>query len=98
MRATCYVLDDPGLTLGRKRQVFRRELPRIYELADMLPEPPPPEGYFRSLDRSLAEIPQKLKQYRDIERDLKGLDPEAWSFIKSELTPLLVAKDSKRGW
>ncbi len=76
----------------------RRELPRIYELRDLLPASPPADAYFCDLDRSLAEIPQKLKQYRDIERDLSGLDPAAWAFLKSELKPLLVARADKRGW
>jgi hypothetical protein len=82
----------------RKSLMFRKELPRIYELRDLLPVPPPPGAYFRDLDRSLAEIPQKLRQYRDIEQDLQGLDPAAWAFLKSELAPLLTAKDAKRSW
>ncbi len=78
--------------------MYRKELPRIYELYDLGPNPAPPEFYFRNLDQSLAEIPQKLKQFRDIERDLQGLDPAAWAFLKSELAPLLTAKDPVRGW
>jgi hypothetical protein len=78
--------------------MYRKQLPRIYELRDLVPVPPPPGAYFRDLDRTLAEIPQKLKQYRDIENELRGLDSAAWAFLKSELAPLLGAKDAKRGW
>jgi len=84
--------------VSRRRPVFRKQLPRMYELSDLIPTPAPPGAYFRNLDQSLADIPQKLKQYRDIERDLQGLDPAAWAFLKEELAPLLVAKDRKRGW
>jgi hypothetical protein len=81
----------------RRTAMYRRQLPHIYELHDLIPVPPP-NAYFRDLDRTLAEIPQKLKQYRDVEKDLQGLDPAAWAFLKSELAPLLTAKDAKRGW
>jgi hypothetical protein len=78
--------------------MFRNELPRIYELRDLLPNPPPADSYFRDLDRSLAEIPQKLRQFRDLERALQGLDLAAWDFLKSEVLPLLRVRDPKRGW
>jgi hypothetical protein len=78
--------------------VYRKELPRIYELRDLLPDPVPTRAYFQNLDKSLSEIPQKLWQYRDLEQDLAGLDPTAWAFLKSEVTPLLVVKHEKRGW
>jgi hypothetical protein len=78
--------------------VYRRELPRVYELRDLLPNPPPPGAYFRNLDKSLAEIPQKLRQFRDLERTLQGLDARAWNFLKSEVKPLLTAQDVQRGW
>lgn len=78
--------------------MFRKELPRIYELRDLLPDPVPLGAYFQNLEESLARIPQKLKQFRDIERDLEGLDPEAWEALKSDLKPLLAAKHPTRGW
>jgi len=84
--------------LWRNRSVYRKKLPRIYELRDLLPDPLPPKAYFQNLDKSLSEIPQKLRQFREIEKDLQGLDTAAWSFMKSELAPLLNARDAKRGW
>jgi hypothetical protein len=81
----------------RKNSMYREQLPRIYELHDLVPVPPP-GAYFRNLDTSLAEYPQKLKQYRDIEHGLSELDPTAWDFLKAEATPLLVARAETRGW
>ena len=78
--------------------MYRKELPRIYELRDLLPHPLPPNAFFQHLDKTLAEIPQKLRQFRELEKDLQGLDATAWSFLKSELAPLLLARDAKRGW
>ncbi|WP_332685421.1 hypothetical protein [Bosea sp. (in: a-proteobacteria)] len=78
--------------------MFRSELPRIYGLRDLLPEPAPAAAYFRDLDRSLNEWPQKLKQYRDIQADLQSLDDAGWRYLKGELAPLLIAKHKTRGW
>jgi hypothetical protein len=82
----------------RRPSVYRKELPRIYEPHDLGPNPDSTNFYFRNLDQSLADIPQKLKQFRDLERELQGLDPVAWTFLKSELEPLLTVKDPVRGW
>lgn len=76
----------------------RIEFPRLHELRDTLPTPLPPDAYFHDCDSTLAESPQKRRQFRDIESDLQSLDPEAWAFLKAELTPLLTAKHPKRGW
>jgi hypothetical protein len=76
--------------------VFRNELPRIFELHDLFPVAAP--FLFRDLERSLGELPQKLRQYRDVERDLQGLDTTAWTFLKEEVAPLLIAKNAVRSW
>jgi hypothetical protein len=78
--------------------MYRRELPRIYELVESLPAPAPPGAYFQNLEASLAQIPQKLRQFRDLEQDLEGLDDASWRFLKEELVPLLMARDPQRGW
>ena len=78
--------------------MYRKELPRVYELHDLIQNPRPPDAYFRDFDRSLGEYPQKRKQFRDIESDLQGLDSAAWAYLKTEAASLLVAKDAKRGW
>jgi hypothetical protein len=78
--------------------MYRNQLPRIYELRDMLPNPLPRHAYFRDLDSTLATIPQKLKQFCDVESGLQGLDTAAWIYLKAELVPLLTAKHETRGW
>ncbi len=78
--------------------MFRSQLPRIYELRDLLPTPLPARAYFQDLDNTLTEWPQKLKQFRDIEADLQSLDDVAWSYLKGELAPLPITKHETRGW
>lgn len=78
--------------------MYRNELPRIYELRDLLPNPLPATAYFQNLDKLLAEFPPKLRQFRELENLLQCLDLPAWRFLKSELEPLLRAKDTTRGW
>jgi hypothetical protein len=78
-----------------RRNVYRRELPRVFELRDLVGQSLSPDAYFQSFEQSLSEIPQKLKQFRDIERDLQGLDADAWTFLKGEVAPLLAAKTFK---
>jgi hypothetical protein len=85
-------------TLARNKALYRKELPRIYELRDLLPNPFPSGAYFHNLDKSLAEWPQKRKQFRDIESDLQGLDWEAWAYLKTAVAPLLTVKHVTRGW
>ena len=67
---------------------------RLNELRDVLPKPLPLHAYNFDIDGNQV----KLKYFRDIELDLQGLDPNAWTFLKSEIIPLLVRKDSERGW
>ena len=82
----------------RNTAVYRKELPRVFELHDLIQNPRPPNAYFRDFDKSLAEVPQKLKQFRDIESELDGLDPAAWDDLKTEAADQLAARDGKRGW
>jgi hypothetical protein len=82
----------------RRRNVYRQELPRVYELRVLAENSSSPNAYFQNFEKSLAEIPQKLRQFRDIEKDLQGLDADGWAFLKREVAPLLAARDAKRGW
>jgi hypothetical protein len=76
--------------------VYRKELPRLYELIDRRPQSP--DAYFVDLGTSLGENGVKLKHFRHIEEDLRGLDPDSWEQLKAELIPLFTARDAKRGW
>jgi hypothetical protein len=86
------------LWFWRRRSVYRDALPRVFELCDLILDPAVPSAYFRDFEKTLDEWPAKRKQFCDIEKDLQGLDDESWRFLKKEVAPLLIAKDSKRGW
>jgi hypothetical protein len=53
---------------------YRKELPRMHELRDLLSNPLPRVAFFHNLDKTLAEWPGKRKLFQDIENDLQGLD------------------------
>ncbi|MDI6728077.1 MAG: hypothetical protein QMD44_04010 [Thermodesulfovibrionales bacterium] len=78
--------------------MFRKELPRLYELRDQIKEPNSPNAYFRDFENKLKDSHWKEK-YLDLEKELQGLEPNAWEFLKNEAAPHLI-KDSKtkRGW
>ncbi|MCJ8141905.1 hypothetical protein MKI84_03160 [Ancylobacter sp. A5.8] len=82
----------------RNDEMFRGQLPRIYELSDLIATPAPAGAYFHNLNASLAAIPQKLKQYRDIEAELQVLDYDAWACLKAKVEPDLKRKDALRAW
>jgi hypothetical protein len=75
--------------------MHRKDLPRIYELHDLHPEP---GAYFHDLDRTLTEWPIKLACFQEVEVELQGIDPAAWAYLKCEVEPLLTAYDQVRGW
>ena len=76
----------------------RDELPRIFELRDLLPRSLPPTAYFQRFEESLAEFPPKKKIFRHLEVQLQQLDPIAWAHLKQKLQPLLTRKHPTRGW
>jgi len=73
-------------------------LPRLDELRAHIRDGNDPNAYFRDFEKSLSEIPQKLKQFRDIEAELQLLDPVAWEHLKTEAIPYLTRRDPNRGW
>jgi hypothetical protein len=78
--------------------MYRKQLPRVYEIRDMAQSPPSAEAYFSDFDNKLTESPVRLKHFRDIEAELQGLDASAWSYLKAQLAPLLAGRSEKRGW
>jgi len=78
--------------------MYRDELPRVFELRDLLPTPLPSAAYFQKFEQSILDEPVKRKHFRHIEADLQQLDLAAWCYLKTKLQPLLATKDSKRGW
>ena len=78
--------------------MYRRELPRTFELRDMAQKPPSPDAYFDEFCRRLQDSAVRLKHFCDVELELGGLDTPAWQHLKEEIAPLLRAKDGARGW
>jgi hypothetical protein len=39
-----------------KKSVYRNELPRVYELHDLVQQPRAPDAYFQDFDRSLGPV------------------------------------------
>ena len=80
--------------------MFRTQMPRIYELRDLIDNPTSPDAYFQNLDKNVQDSPHHVRQiYLCWENELQGLDDDAWEFLKSEASPYLIHKDpSGRGW
>ena len=82
---------------GPKTATFRSQLPRFYELKDLLTDPSAPTAYFQALDDRL-QTPEWLAVFRTWEKQFQGLDNNAWNFLKTEASPYLDKKDPRRGW
>jgi predicted small metal-binding protein len=74
--------------------MFRKELPRIYELRDQIKNPDSPNSCFQNLDNNLQD-PSAMQAFRRIEDDLEGLDFAAWEFLKKEGSEYLTKWDEK---
>lgn len=75
----------------------RSQFQRISELRDYSIRLHSPKAYFQHDDTKFSD-PRKRRVFLDIERDLQGLDVEAWAFVKGEALPRLQAKHPTRGW
>jgi hypothetical protein len=79
--------------------MFRAELPRIYELKDLIAKPTSSDAYFRDFDQNLARSAHIKDVYLRWERALQGLDDGAWKHLRAEASPRLTAHDQQgRGW
>jgi hypothetical protein len=77
----------------------RRELPRVYELLDLIDDSSNPSAYFQNFDSSLRDESSKKRTWLAREGEFKQLDTEAWEHLKGEAFSYLTARDAKgRGW
>ena len=84
---------------GAGMEIYRAELPRLYELRDCITDPSSPDAYFRNFDENLALSSHIRDIYLRYERDLQELDEAAWHDLKTEAMPYLQRRDKKRtGW
>ncbi len=77
---------------------FRNQLPRLYELKDLLTVPSHPDAYFQKFEDRLQQA-DILQTYAFWEQELKGLDPGDWEVLKNKAASYLQRKDKNgRGW
>jgi hypothetical protein len=79
--------------------MFRAELPRLYELRDLIADPSSKNAYFQNFEDRLRDSPHHVMRiYSDWEKDLDAMDDTAWLSLKTEAAPRLMARHSNRGW
>ena len=76
---------------------FRNEFQRVYELKDRLVDPSHPDAYFQDFEKVL-EDPSGLYEFRKVEGWLAALDDAAWQDLRQRAAPLLLKRESGRGW
>lgn len=83
--------------------MFRSDLPRVYELIDLVKDRSDTHSYFYNFENSLVCKKTGLTKKRiwlSRERELQQLDAESWITLKQEALPYLTIKSEKkhRGW
>ena len=77
----------------------RAELPRVYQLIDLIEDRAHHDSYFQNFEHSIEEESEKRRVWLAREEELKRLAPEAWNFLKNEALPYLTARSHRgRGW
>jgi hypothetical protein len=77
----------------------RSELPRVYELIDLIDDRAHPNSYFQNFERSIEDGVEKRNVWLAREKELQRLGREAWGFLKDEALPYLTACSyCGRGW
>ena len=74
--------------------MFRQEMPRVYELRDLIDDLSESGAYFQDFDSSISDDPSKQKTWLARERVFQRLDPESWQFLKSEAKPYLTKRSA----
>lgn len=83
---------------GRRGSSLRDDLPRVFELKDMLADPSHPDAYFQNFEESLNRNPSKREAFQRLERQLAVLDNNAWRDLKERAAIQLQTRDAGRGW
>lgn len=79
--------------------VSRLEMPRIYELIDLIEDREHPDAYFKKFEQAVAQESEKHRVWREREAEFQELDQESWDSLKAESAPYLTARNIKgRGW
>jgi hypothetical protein len=75
---------------------FREQLPRFYELKDLLSDPSHPDACFQNFEDDLKDR-VCFDVFALWERELHGLDPLAWDSLKAKAKNYLLKRD-RRAW
>ena len=78
--------------------MFRKELPRVYELRDLIDDPRAPSACFQDFDSLLRDDHVAKEAWLAREEELSRLDMAAWNLLKNEARPYLECRDAERGW
>ena len=78
--------------------MFRAQLPRLYELLDLIADPASPKAYFQDFETKLQVEPLCLPVYACWEKVFQILDEDAWKALKDEAAQYLSCRDKRRGW
>ena len=78
--------------------MFRAQLPRLYELLDLIADPASPKAYFQDFETKLQVEPLCLPVYACWEKVFQILDEDAWKALKDEAAQYLTCRDKRRGW
>jgi hypothetical protein len=75
--------------------MFRLEMPRVYELQDLINDRSTCGAYFQDFDNSVRDEPEKRKAWLAREQAFQRVDAESWQFLKSEANPYLTTRNTK---
>jgi len=79
--------------------MFRKELPRVYELRDLIQDTNLAGAYFKDFDNSIRDEPSKKRVWLEREQAFQQLDVVAWTFLKDKARSYLTTQNLKgRGW
>ena|ERR1017187_7666858 len=79
--------------------MFRTQLPRLYELPDLIADRISPNAYFPAdFETRLHGEPSPLSLFVCWEKKFQFLDEGAWKALKNEAAPYLTRRDPRRGW
>ncbi len=76
---------------------FRNQLPRLYELKDLLTDPRHPDAYFRDFEDRLQDR-SCFATFAIWEKDLQSTDPVAWEHLKRRASRYLIRDVKGRAW
>lgn len=76
----------------------RKDLPRVFDLIELVPDPSSPDVYFKDFPSRFLSEPLLRQAWLAREAEFQKLSSDAWCFLKKKARPYLTARDKNRGW